>query len=187
MLPPPDLWARARFPAGEESSPGQGSKDLTVAAVNVINHYKVACGGEILGIYIVFFRFQSCMGDAMPADDFIPLLVNGGDSCRDARHIFSIRHDSIIVYIQGYFLQIQLLFVSPTENGRKNTAAKQLSSMAASCGYHILRKLLKNGAPNQETHAPIFIRAHIQLAGHDLTNNHTFKLLSGLLMQTLYT
>ena len=58
--------------------------------------------------------------------------------------------------------------------------------MAASCGYHILRKLLKNGAPNQETHAPIFIRAHIQLAGLDLANNHTFKLLSGLLMQTLH-
>ena len=48
------------------------------------------------------------------------------------------------------------------------------------------RKLLKNGAPNREAHAPIFIRAHIQLAGHNLTNNHTFKLLSGLLGQTLY-
>ena len=58
--------------------------------------------------------------------------------------------------------------------------------MAASCGYHILRKLLKNGAPKQEAQAPNFIRAHIQLAGGDLANNHTFKLLSGLLVQTLY-
>ena len=55
----------------------------------------------------------------------------------------------------------------------------------ALCGYHILRKLLKNGAPKQEAWTPIFIDAHIQLAGCDLANNHTFKLLSGLLLQTL--
>ena len=54
----------------------------------------------------------------------------------------------------------------------------------ALCGYHILRKLLKNGAAKQEVHAPILIRAHIQLVGGHLPNNHTFKLLSGLLMQT---
>ena len=77
-------------------------------------------------------------------------------------------------------------FPVKTENGRKNTAAKQLSSMAASCGYHILRKLLKNGAPNQEAWTPIFLGTHIQLAGSDLMNNHTFKLLSGLLVQTLH-
>ena len=41
-------------------------------------------------------------------------------------------------------------------------------------------------APNQEAHAPVCIRAHIQLAGLNLANNHTFKLLSGLLRQTLY-
>ena len=29
-----------------------------------------------------------------------------------------------------------------------------------------------------------FMNAHIQLAGNDLANNHTFKLLSGLLRQT---
>ncbi len=57
--------------------------------------------------------------------------------------------------------------------------------MAAFCGYHILRKLLKNGARNQEVFTPVFIRAHIQLAGSNLPNNHTFKLLSGLLNQTL--
>ena len=73
-----------------------------------------------------------------------------------------------------------------TENGRKNTAAKQLSFMAASCGYHISESYLKNGAPNQEAWTPIVIRAHIQLAGDDLANNHTFKLLSGLLVQTLH-
>ena len=58
--------------------------------------------------------------------------------------------------------------------------------MAASCGYHIFESYLKNGAPNQEANAPIFIRARIQLAGDDLANYHTFKLLSGLLMQTLH-
>ena len=44
---------------------------------------------------------------------------------------------------------------------------------------------LKNGAPNQEANTPILLGAHIQLAGDDLPNNHTFKLLSGLLVQTL--
>ena len=44
---------------------------------------------------------------------------------------------------------------------------------------------LKNGAAKQEAGTPIFIGAHIQLAGYDLANNHTFKLLSGLLRQTL--
>ena len=34
--------------------------------------------------------------------------------------------------------------------------------------------------------SPSFIRAHIQLAGDDLANNHIFKLLSGLHEQTLY-
>ena len=33
---------------------------------------------------------------------------------------------------------------------------------------------------------PTFIRAHIQLAGLNLTDNHTFKLLAGLLEQTLH-
>ena len=33
---------------------------------------------------------------------------------------------------------------------------------------------------------PTFICAHIQLAGLNLTDNHTFKLLSGLLEQTLH-
>ena len=32
---------------------------------------------------------------------------------------------------------------------------------------------------------PFLIRTHIPLAGEDLANNHTFKLLSGLLRQTL--
>ena len=32
----------------------------------------------------------------------------------------------------------------------------------------------------------MFFHAPIQLEGHDLTNDHTFKLLSGLLTQTLY-
>ena len=45
---------------------------------------------------------------------------------------------------------------------------------------------LKNGAPNQEANTPILLGAHIQLAGDDLANNHTIKLLSGLLVQTLY-
>jgi hypothetical protein len=49
-----------------------------------------------------------------------------------------------------------------------------------------IRKLLKKGAQNPEANSPIFLRTHIQLAGDDLTNNHTFKLLSGLLQQTLY-
>ena len=49
-----------------------------------------------------------------------------------------------------------------------------------------IRKLLKNGARNQGVYPLHFVRAHIQLAGNDLTNNHTFKLLSGLLWQTLY-
>lgn len=30
---------------------------------------------------------------------------------------------------------------------------------------------------------PLFIRAHIQLAAHDLTNDHIIKLLSRLLRQ----
>ena len=36
-----------------------------------------------------------------------------------------------------------------------------------------IHKLLKIGAQNQEAHAPDFIGTHIQLAAHDLTNNHT--------------
>ena len=43
---------------------------------------------------------------------------------------------------------------------------------------------LKTRAPNQEVRTPIFIRAHIQLTGNDLANNHTFILLSRLLKQT---
>ena len=74
-----------------------------------------------------------------------------------------------------------------TENGRKNTAAKQLSSWLHPAVTTYFESHLKNGALNQEAHAPIFIHAHIQLAGDDLTNNHTFKLLSGLLKQTLPT
>jgi hypothetical protein len=69
--------------------------------------------------------------------------------------------------------------------GAKIPQQSSSRSWGASCGYHILRKLLKNGARNQEVFTPIFIHAHIQLAGSDLTNNHTFKLLSGLLLQTL--
>jgi hypothetical protein len=33
---------------------------------------------------------------------------------------------------------------------------------------------LQKGAAKQEANAPIFIHAHIPLAGYDLTNNHTF-------------
>ena len=58
--------------------------------------------------------------------------------------------------------------------------------MARSLRLPHIRKLLKNGVPNQEVYPPIFIDAHIQLAGDDLANNHTIKLLSGLLVQTLY-
>ena len=43
------------------------------------------------------------------------------------------------------------------------------------------KRRIKSGGPRLR-----FIRAHIQLAGHDLTNNHTFKLLSCLLKQTSY-
>ena len=75
---------------------------------------------------------------------------------------------------------------SLTENGRKNTAAKQLTSMAAFCGYHISESYLKRRTKSGGLR-PHFIRAHIQLSGHDLTNNHILKLLSGLLWQTLYT
>jgi len=81
-----------------------------------------------------------------------------------------------------------LLIVSQakTENGRKNTAAKQLSSMAAFCGYHISESYLKTAHQIRRPSAPIFIGTPIQLAGRDLPNNHTFKLLSGLHVQTLY-
>jgi hypothetical protein len=47
------------------------------------------------------------------------------------------------------------------------------------------RKLLKTRRTKAKDLTPVFIRAHIQLAGCGLTNNHTFKLLSGLLRQTL--
>ena len=57
---------------------------------------------------------------------------------------------------------------------------------ALSAVIHI-RKLLKNGAQIQGVQTPVFMNAHMQLAGDDLANNHTFKLLSGLLRQTLYT
>lgn len=52
--------------------------------------------------------------------------------------------------------------------------------MGASCGYQIYERLLKNGATNQEARTLLFIHAHIQLASDDLTDNHTFKLLSCL-------
>ena len=58
--------------------------------------------------------------------------------------------------------------------------------MAASCGYHISESHLKTAHQIRRSSASIFIDAHIQLAGDDLTNNHTFKLLSGLLVQTLH-
>jgi len=45
---------------------------------------------------------------------------------------------------------------------------------------------LKTAHQIRRPEPPIFIDAHIQLAGDDLANNHTFKLLSGLLQQTLH-
>ena len=53
--------------------------------------------------------------------------------------------------------------------------------MAASCGYHISKVTQKTAHKVKGSEPPVFIRAHIQLAGHYLTNNHTVKLLSGLL------
>ena len=47
--------------------------------------------------------------------------------------------------------------------------------MGASCGYQIYERLLKNGATNQKAIASVLIHAHIQLAGDDLTNNHTLS------------
>ncbi len=70
-----------------------------------------------------------------------------------------------------------------TENGRKNTAAKQPSSWGAICGFLISESYSKTAHETRRSSAPILIRAHIQLAGHDLANNHTFKLLSDLLKQ----
>ena len=49
-----------------------------------------------------------------------------------------------------------------------------------------IESYLKIRAPNPEASNPRFYSRPIQLAGHDLTNNHTFMLLSGLLWQALY-
>ena len=57
---------------------------------------------------------------------------------------------------------------------KKGVKIPQKSSSRHGCALRLpyFRKLLKNGAPKQEAHAPIFVRAHIQLAGGDLPNNH---------------
>ena len=53
-------------------------------------------------VYIIFFGFEPCMGDAMLADDLIPLLVDGCDSGRDSRQVFAMRHDAVIMDIQVF-------------------------------------------------------------------------------------
>jgi len=70
-----------------------------------------------------------------------------------------------------------------TENGRKNTAAKQPVDRGSLCGSNI-RKVTQNGAPKQEAEPPLY-RTHIQLADGDLVVHHCFNLLSDLLMQIL--
>jgi hypothetical protein len=49
-------------------------------------------------------------------------------------------------HVQGLFLQIQLIFPLLTGKWTQKYRSKAAFVMAASCGYHILRKLLKNGA-----------------------------------------
>jgi hypothetical protein len=71
------------------------------------------------------------MGDPVLADDLIPLLMLSSDSCRNARQMLALRQNAVIIYIQRLFLPIQLsmtFFKLLTENGRKNTAEKQLPS-----------------------------------------------------------
>ena len=69
------------------------------------------------------------------------------------------------------------------KNRQKNTAAKQPIRLLPA--ENTLWSL-KTAHQSRRPATPIFISAHIPLAGDDLTNNHTFKLLSGLLRQTLY-
>lgn len=71
-----------------------------------------------------------------------------------------------------------------TENGRKNTAAKQPSSWGASCGYHISESHVTTAQQIRRPSAPGFVDAHIQLAGAFPADNHRMKLLSGLRVQT---
>ena len=59
--------------------------------------------------------------------------------------------------------------------GAKIPQQSSPSTGRISAAIPIFDRSLKNGAPNQEVWTPIFIDAHIQLAGNDLTNDHIFK------------
>ena len=59
--------------------------------------------------------------------------------------------------------------------------------MAPSLRMLHIESYLKTAHKTKGFFDPNLIHAHIQLAGDDLTNNQTFKLLSGLLGQTLHT
>ena len=76
---------------GEEGASGQRRNDLAVAVFDVVDHDKITGGREILSVHEIFPGFQPGMGQAMGADDLVAFLVDGGDPCREARQIFSIR------------------------------------------------------------------------------------------------
>ena len=82
-------------------------------------------------------------------------------------------------------LNIILSFIPLTENGCKNTAESSPRHSLLSAVSTYYESYLKTAHAIMRSNPPIVICAHIQLGGFNLANNHTFKFLSGLLVQTL--
>jgi len=87
-----------------------------------------------------------------------------------------------MIYFYHNFTSFLFFVCVLTENGRKNTAAKQPVDRGRSLRLQYSKGYSKRHAKGRSLNSHLY-RTHIQLADGDLVIHHCFKLLSDLLKQ----
>ena len=78
------------IPAGEKCPAGKRFYDTAVTIGLIAYEHKISRGREFLGAAVIFLCFQPAACFSIFADQFIPLSVDSGHSCRDTLCI--LRH-----------------------------------------------------------------------------------------------